>query len=400
MTEPENVGVSSRVAAATHAAAAQAQAEVRGHADATGAAGGAAPAVAAPVGIGIVGLGEIGQVHLRGFQGAPELARVAAVTDLDPRLRHSSAAVAGAADCATLAQLLAQERVDAVSVCVPHNLHHEVALAAIAAGKHVLLEKPMALSVAECDAIIDAAARAGVCVGVSHNQLFHPPHVRACQLLHSGALGRPLLLRMRLGIGGKFAGWRADPSATGGGLLFDAGVHRFYLARALCGEVRELAAMADAPPGRGEDLAVVSMRFASGALGVIEANYHSPVGAFDDAIEVCATRGTLYLSGCEADFEGFRTGPPLRRYDGAWHEEHVAPGSWEESVYASVQGFARALVRGEPPPVDGREGREVVDLIRRVYELTGAAAASSADAHGAARGDAPLATATPRGGAR
>jgi predicted dehydrogenase len=333
-------------------------------------------AVNPPVGIGIVGLGEIGQVHMRGFQRAPALARVLAVTDLDRSLRHSCAVRAGAAERATLTELLADDRLDAVSVCVPHNLHREIALAAIAAGKHVLLEKPMALNVAECDEIIAAAERARVSVGVSHNQLFYPPHERARQLLRSGALGRPPMLRMRLGIGGKFGGWRADPDATGGGLLIDAGVHRFYMARALFGEVCEIAAMADSPPSRGEDLAVVLMRFASGALGVIEANYHCPAGAFDDAIEICAGAGMLYLSGCEADFEGFRTGPALRRYDGAWHEEHVAPGGWEDSVHASVQAFARTLVEGRPPPVDGREGLAVVELIWRVYELTGAAAAN------------------------
>jgi predicted dehydrogenase len=342
-------------------------------------------AVSAPVGIGVVGLGEIGQVHVRGFQSAPELARVRAVTDIEPSLRQVTAAATGAAERATLAELLADERVDAISICVPHSLHREVALAAIAAGKHVLLEKPMALTVGECDEILDAAARAGVRVGVSHNQLFYPPHVRACQLVRSGALGRPLLLRMRLGIGGKFAGWRSDPAATGGGLLFDAGVHRFYMARALCGEVCEVAAMADAPRDRGEDLAVVLLRFASGALGVIEANYHCPPGAFDDAIEICCASGMLYLSGCEADFEGFRTGPALRRYDGAWHEEHVPCGGWEESVYASVQGFAGALAQGTAPPVDGREGRAVVELIERVYALTGArGAAGAASPHGAA----------------
>jgi predicted dehydrogenase len=349
-------------------------------------------ALSPPLGVGVVGLGEIGQVHLRGFQGAPELTRVRGVTDLDPSLRAASAAATGAAERATLYELLADERVDAISVCVPHSLHREVALAAIAAGKHVLLEKPMAVSVAECDEILEAAARAGVRVGVSHNQLCYPSHVRACQLVQSGALGRPLLLRMRLGIGGKFVGWRADPAATGGGLLFDAGVHRFYMARALCGEVREVAAMADAPRERGEDLAVVLLRFASGALGVIEANYHCPPGAFDDAIEICCTAGMLYLSGCEADFEGFRTGPALRRYDGAWHEEHVAPGDWEESVHASVQGFARALLEGSPPPVDGREGRAVVELIERVYALTGAAGAKGAGEAGAsdtARAGAP-----------
>lgn len=333
----------------------------------------------AEIGVGVVGLGEIGQVHLRGFQRAQGLAQVRAVADIDAALREMTARSFGVAACASLQELLARADVNAVSICVPHNLHRPFALAAIAAGKHVLLEKPMAVTTSECDEIIDAAAQAGVRVGVSHNQLFYPPHELACHLLQSGSLGRPLLLRMRLGIGEKFEGWRADPVATGGGLLLDAGVHRFYMARALFGDVCELAAMADAPRQRGEDLAVVLMRFASGALGVIEANYHCPKGAFDDAIEICTTDGMLYLSGCEADFEGFRTGPALRRYDcDGWHELHVEPGSWRESVYASVRAFASALARGEEPPVDGREGRAVVELIERAYALIDATSVGSA----------------------
>jgi predicted dehydrogenase len=332
------------------------------------------------IGAGVIGLGEIGQVHLDGYQRARG-ARVVAVTDLDAGARRGSAARTGAADHRTVAELLADERVQAVSVCVPHNLHSQIALAAIAAGKHVLLEKPMAVSVEECDEIIAASERAGVTVGVSHNQLFYPPHVRARELIESGALGAPQMLRLRLAIGGKFAGWRSDPAATGGGLLFDAGVHRFYMARALFGEVEQLTAMTDVAPDVGENLAVVLLRFSSGALGTIEANYHAPKGAFDDAIEVCCAEGMLYISGCEADYEGFRTGPALRRYDGAWHDEHVHSGSWDDSVHASVQAFVSALADGVAPPVDGHEGRAVVQLIRAVYELGGGSLSRSATAH-------------------
>lgn len=328
------------------------------------------------IGAGIIGLGEIGRVHLGGYQRARG-ARVVAVTDLDPGARRGAAAVAGAVDHRTVAELLADERVDVVSVCVPHDLHAPIALAAIAAGKHVLLEKPMAVSVAECDQIIAASERTGVTVGVSHNQLFYPPHVRARELIESGALGTARMLRLRLAIGGKFAGWRADPAATGGGLLFDAGVHRFYMARALFGEIQEMCAMTDLAPEVGENMAVVLMRFGSGALGTIEANYQAPQGAFDDSIEVCCSEGMLYLSGCEADFEGFRTGPALRRYDGAWHDEHVCPGSWDDSVHASVQAFVSALAAGAAPPVDAHDGRAVVQMIRRVYELSGIAPAVS-----------------------
>ena len=132
------------------------------------------------------------------------------------------------------------------------------------------------MSVRECDEVIEAAARAGVTVGVQHNQLFFPPHIRARELINDGAIGQPVLIRLRLAIGGKFSGWRADPSIAGGGILFDSGVHRFYVARFLIGEVAQVVAMADRSRRAGENVAIVLMRFESGVLGVIEANYYAP----------------------------------------------------------------------------------------------------------------------------
>lgn len=322
-----------------------------------------------PLGVGIIGLGEIGQFHLGGYERSPS-ARVVAVTDLDEDLVARTASRTGARGHPDYQALVADPRVQVVSVCLPHSLHREVAVAAIEAGKHVLVEKPLALTVEECDEIIDASRRHGVTVGVSHNQLFYPPHQRAREMITAGELGDPLLLRMRLGIGGKFDGWRADPKATGGGLLFDAGVHRFYVAQDLFGEIDAVRAVTDVDPREGENLAVVTLRFASGALGVIEANYYCPPNAFDDAVEVTGSKGMLYISGCEADFVGFRTGPSLRRYDGAWHDEHVVAGSWDDSVYASVDAFMGALRDGEPPPVSAHQGREIVKLIHAVYNVS------------------------------
>jgi UDP-N-acetylglucosamine 3-dehydrogenase len=322
-----------------------------------------------PLGVGVLGLGEIGQFHLAGFERARG-AEVTAVADLDPALVAATTAATGARGHGAIADLLADPGVDVVSVCLPHRLHLPVVLEALAADKHVLVEKPLALTVAECDEIAAAAAAAGRTVGVQHNQIFYPPHVRARELIDSGAIGRPVHVRLRLGIGGKFGGWRSDPTAVGGGLLFDAGVHRFYLARYLFGEVAELTAMTDRPRGDGEDQAVVALRFESGAFGVIDANYHGPAGMFDDAVEVVGSEGALYISGVEADFEGFRTGPALRRYDGAWHDERVAPGNWADSVAASIQAFVAALAAGTAPPVTVADGRRVVELIELAYGRT------------------------------
>lgn len=326
-------------------------------------------------GVGVIGLGEIGQFHVRGYERSPG-ARVVAVTDLDAGLREQTASAVGdgATAHASIAALLADAQVEVVSICLPHHLHLPVALEAIAAGKQLLVEKPLALTVAECDQIVAAAEAAGVTVGVQHNQLFYGAHARALELIAAGAIGRPVHVRLRLGIGGKLDGWRADPKAVGGGLLFDAGVHRFYMARALFGEVAEVRALVDRGLDVGEDAAVVALRFENGALGVIDAGYHCPPGAFDDAIEIAGSDGMLYLSGCEAEFEGFRTGPALRRYDGAWHDERVPQGDWADSVAASIDAFVRALAAGEEPPVTAADGRRVVELIHLAYASAGSAA--------------------------
>jgi UDP-N-acetylglucosamine 3-dehydrogenase len=265
--------------------------------------------------------------------------------------------------------------VDVVSVCLPHHAHHDAILKSVAADKHVLCEKPLCLTVAECDEVIAAAAAAGVSLGVQHNQLFYPPHVRARELIDSGEIGRPVLARFRLAIGGKFPGWRSRPDEAGGGILFDAGVHRFYVARFLLGEVADVTAMADRAADAGEDAAVVTLRFESGAIGVIEANYHAPAGSFDDSIEVCGTTAALHISGCEAEFEGYRTGPALLRYDGSWHYEKTPQGNWADSVADSIGAYVRAVQRGESAPVPGKEGRRIIELIRQVYDVMGVGAA-------------------------
>lgn len=325
----------------------------------------AAEITPSPLGVGVIGLGEIGQFHLRGF-AATRGASLVAVSDIETELLARAASDTGASAYSDYTQLLGDPAVQIVSVCLPHALHVVVTLAAIESGKHVLIEKPLALTLSEADQIIAAAETAGTTVGLQHNQLFYPPHIRAKELLDSGTLGRPVHIRLRLGIGGKFNGWRADPKMTGGGLLYDSGVHRFYLARFLFGEITEIIALTDRSRCQGENQAVVALRFASGALGVIDANYHGPPGMFDDAIEMTCTDGALYLSGCEADFEGFRTGPALRRYDGAWHDEKVAPGNWADSVSASVAAFVDAVTTSNPPPVTLTDGRRVLEIIESV----------------------------------
>jgi len=244
-----------------------------------------------------------------------------------------------------------------------------VALAAIRAGKNVLVEKPLAISPGEGQQLVAAAAAAGVALGVSHNQVFYAPHAEAKRLIDSGAIGRQVLLRLRLGMGPAWGGWRDDPRLSGGGLLSDAGVHRIYLALHLFGPVREVRAVLDAPGERGETFAVVVLGFRSGALGVIEANHHGPPGTFDDEIEITGSDATLRLAGVESLFTGYRAGPALSMFrDGRWQDVPVRPDDWAASVRASVTGYLDAVTAGREPPVSGSDALETLRLLQQIYD--------------------------------
>jgi len=321
----------------------------------------------APGAVGLIGLGEIGQVHAAAVQRSRK-ARLVAVADTAPELLvpFEAQGVRGYRDGG---ELIADADVGTVCVCLPHYLHFPVTLEAIRAGKHVLVEKPLTTSLEEGQQLVDAAAAAGVSLGVSHNQVFYAAHAEAKRLIDGGAIGRPVLIRLRLGLGPRFGGWRDSPDQAGGGLLADAGVHRLYLALNFFGRVREVRAVLDAPRQQGETFAVVIMVFESGALGLIEANHHGPPGTIDDEIEIAGSEATIRLAGVESLFFGYRSGPALSMFrDRQWREVPVPPDDWAASVRASVIAYLDAVTAGREPPVTGAAALETISLLQRLYD--------------------------------
>ena len=312
----------------------------------------------------LVGLGEIGQHHLAAIRACAD-AQLVAICDLDGDLVKTSLGE-GEAGHTELAEMLATHELDALDICLPHSLHLEAGLAGIEAGCHVLLEKPVAVDLESCDRLISAARAAGVQIAVSHNQLFFGPHQRLFELVDSGALGSLRNVYARLWIADRYRGWREDPAIVGGGLLMDAGVHRVYLLRAIGGPVAAVTATMDTP--RAEESFTVTVEFASGATGVIQASYYAPGGVFDDRIDVVGTEGVASVAGCEAYFEGdLRDEPQLRvRIEGEWREEPVSD-SWEASLQTSVGQALQAFATGGTPEVDATAARETVALIEAAY---------------------------------
>ncbi len=314
--------------------------------------------------VGLCGLGEIGQFHLKAINQSPE-ADLAAVCELDRSLAERSVSE-GVAIHDDLSQMLTDENLDVVDICLPHHLHEPVATAALKAGCHVILEKPLAADLPGCDAISWAATEADRLVGVSHNQIFFEPHRRLIELVDQGRLGDLRSMYLCLWMGGKYGGWREDSTQVGGGLLMDAGVHRVYMALRLGGPVLAVSATMDKP--RAEESFALTLSFEGGGSGVIQGSYHGPDGVFDDHIAVQGNQGMAQVAGCEAFFEGdLETAVMLRtRLDGEWTDD-PASGAWDESVEASVRSILSSLAAGEQPEAGLEQGRAALELIEACY---------------------------------
>ncbi|HEX3584052.1 MAG TPA: Gfo/Idh/MocA family oxidoreductase [Thermoanaerobaculia bacterium] len=185
--------------------------------------------------VAIVGCGLIGQKRSRALADA----KVVVCCDAIEERAASLAKAAGAASCADWQEVVRRDDVDAVIVATTNDMLAPVSLAAIEAGKHVLVEKPAARSVAEVAPLIEAAARRDVRVRVGFNHRYHPALLKAREIVDSGSAGDLMFVRGRYGHGGRLGydkEWRADPEKAGGGELIDQGVHLIDLARWFLGD--------------------------------------------------------------------------------------------------------------------------------------------------------------------
>jgi predicted dehydrogenase len=243
--------------------------------------------------VGVVGCGSVATVaHLPALRalGVP----VAAVADTDAERAARAARSHGVERrYATSGELLADPAVDVVAVCVPPEHHVEVALAALAAGKHVLLEKPVALDLDDAQRLVSAASGSGCVVRVGFNSRFHRRVRAARELVRSGALGKLEIVRTAMSNPPAAAdgGWR-DARGLGGGALADLASHHFDLWRFFAGEVEEVSAMTVS--GAGDEVAAAAA--GTTAAGVLLSSTFSQRTVAAHEVELLGTEGRLALS--------------------------------------------------------------------------------------------------------
>lgn len=317
--------------------------------------------------VGIVGAGEIAGAHIRGYLQAADRAQVVAIADVDAeRAQRYADRVGGAKTFTEYRDMIASVPLDAIDICLPHHLHKDAIVAAAAARKHVLCEKPLCLTLEEAEAVTHAVAASGITLMCAHNQLFLPAVAQARELIREGKLGKVFTARttdvFHLTISADRLGWRARRATSGGGELIDTGYHPTYLLLHLIeSEPVEVAAMLSRhrmASLEGEDSAQVLIRFADGAIGNIMTSWaYEPPGS-TEKFSVAGEAGSLWSDGRALHYKPLGGEQVLVRES----------GEAEPDTYAiEVVEFVDCLREGRRPLNTEVEGVNVLKLILAAY---------------------------------
>ena len=326
-------------------------------------------------GFGIVGAGVISATHAEAIAMVPG-ARLAAVTDTSPESARRIADAHGCAAEPDLGSLLARDDVDIVTVCVPSGLHAEVGVAAAAAGKHVVVEKPIDVSLEAADRLIRAAEAAGVKLTVISQHRFDPGLAELRSLIDDGVLGRLLFGEAttkwyRSQAYYDSAAWRGTWALDGGSLM-NQGIHYVDLLLACLGPVAEVTAITATQTHEieVEDISLALLRFRSGAVGTLTSSTSAFPG-FPQRLEVTGTGGTVVLEDGEIVRRGLFGERPAAA--GEKRPSEPAAGASNPAIGATAHAgqfadFIEAIEQRREPWPSARDGRAALEVVLAVYQ--------------------------------
>lgn len=298
----------------------------------------------------LVGCGAISRVHLPAIrEGAPSI-EISAVVDTDRQRADAMAREVGPGTqaFANLDEALTEGDFEAVDLMLPHHLHEAITVRCFAAGKHVILEKPMATSLDACERILTAWRRAGTVFLVAENTQYWPEVLTAKGLIDSGAIGDIVTARGSFAIppipayyGGDNA-WRLDNNAAGGGIVLDTGSHWIRPLRMLLGEVDEVVGALGRPyPAmQGESLARALLRFRSGVVAVLDGMMKEGTFVPEPMFRITGAKGEVTIE---------RPGRVML-WDAEHRDGHQVGeiGGYQRSYPGEFTDFAAAVLDGRP----------------------------------------------------
>lgn len=331
-----------------------------------------------PVGVGFLGSQFITSIHARALVRNPH-AKLVAVASPTPGNAETFAREFDIPHHFTDSEaLLARDDIDMVVIGTPNDTHCALTVAAAKAGKHIVLEKPMCLNMAEADRMIAACDAAGVKFMYAEELCFAPKYVRMKELLDTGALGRPTLVKQSEKHDGPHASHFWDVTRSGGGVLVDMGCHGTEFFRWLLGRPRitsvyaQLGTQVHGDKTKGEDNAIMILEFENGCWALNETSW-TKGGGMDDRAEIHGSEGVAYAN--------LLQGNSISTYSTGGYEYAVEKGGdtkgwtftiyeeeWNYGFWGEFDHFVDCVQNDKEPVVTGRDARAVMEVLFAAYE--------------------------------
>jgi myo-inositol 2-dehydrogenase/D-chiro-inositol 1-dehydrogenase len=311
--------------------------------------------------IAVVGTGRMGSVHVRNISHSIPEADLVAVCDIRLEVAQAIADECGIKRVVKdFHDLLADPEIDAILIAASTNAHAYIMKDTAAAGKHIFCEKPLALELDKIDEALEAVEKAGVKLQVGFNRRFDKSFQKVREMVYSGEIGRPCLLRIT----------SRDPEVpalefmrVSGGMFLDMTIHDFDMARFQVGEVEEVYAVGRVmiEPALNEfgdvDTSIVTLKFANGAFGTID-NSRKAVYGYDQRLEVFCSDGTAMA-------ENERENVAVRGTTDGFHASripHFFMNRYAPCYVEEVRQFIECVRDDKPTPINGNDGRAAVVL--------------------------------------
>jgi len=331
-----------------------------------------------PVRVGIIGSRFISSIHAESLQRYPHCEIAAAASPTKPHVTAFAKRFGIPHAFTDYRKMLEMDELDLVVVGVPNDLHCQIALDAAAAGKHIVMEKPLCLNLAEADRMIDACRKAKVKLMYAEELCFTPKYVRMKQLLDSGALGQPTLVKQSEKHDGPHAPHFWDVNRSGGGVMIDMGCHAIEFFRWMLGRPKiksvyaQMSTQVHTDKTKGEDNAIILVEFENGVIGLAEESWTKP-GGMDDRAEVHGSKGVAYAD--------LLHGNAITAYSAEGYDYSVEKGgstkgwsfpiyeeTWNYGFHGEMAHFVDCVRFDRKPEVIGEDARVVLEVIFAAYE--------------------------------
>jgi predicted dehydrogenase len=330
--------------------------------------------------VGIVGTGFVGDIHYASFKNWVPNAEVVAVASPNNAQKFAEErGIPGA--YADYREMLKDPDIDVIDIGIPNDLHCQVVLDAAMAGKHIIIEKPLCVTLEEADLMIEACHKAGVLLMYAEELLFAPKYVRAKQLIEEGAIGEPFLAKQSEEHPGPHNPWFWDVNRSGGGVLLDMGCHSIEYTRWVLGKPKVKSVLASMgtfmhqDKTQGEDHSYTIIEYEDNKMAMLE-NSWAKGGGVDDRCEIYGLgghtradllRGSSLLTYSENGYGyAVEKAGTTRGYTFTMFEE-----IWNYGFPQEMQHFINCVLGKEICMETGEDGREVLKIIYAAYQSAG-----------------------------